>query len=367
MKVLQIINSLGAGGAEKLVTEALIRYREKGLEAEILLLQNPTTPLLERLVSLNVPVHGLGPKNNMYSPLNILKMRPFLKRYDLIHVHLFPSSYFITFASLLSKKRPVIFTEHNTTNKRRKLKILKPLEKFVYNRFDKVVSISDAVHKSIQEHLGPSFTKIIKIYNGINLKEINAADPLNREEMGFSKDDVLLLQVSSFTPQKNQQTVIESLTHLPEHIKLLLIGDGPLKNQIKDFTKSLGVADRVSFLGLRSDVPSLLKTVDIVVLSSHFEGLSLSSVEGLCSGKPFIASDVPGLSEVVKGAGLLFPDGDSKSLANHIHQLSKNETFKEEVAAKCKKRAEDFDQETMVNSYMQLYRELYTKYNPKSP
>nr|WP_299343594.1 glycosyltransferase [Allomuricauda sp.] len=358
MRILHVINSLGAGGAEKLITEVLIQYQKRGLDVGVLLLKNSPTPLLEQLIRHEIPIHGFGATNNMYSPLNIFKIKPLLKQYDLIHVHLFPSSYLTVFASFFGKSAPIVFTEHNTTNKRRNIKLLKPLERFVYNKFDRVITISDAVHDNLQQHLGNSFTKLTKIYNGINLEEIKMAKPLERLALGFTENDVLLLQVSSFTPQKNQKTLIESLKHLPQNVKLLLVGDGPLRKETEDFAKSENIGERVFFLGLRSDVPSLLQTVDMVILSSHYEGLSLSSVEGLASGKPFIASDVPGLSEVVINAGLLFPNNDAKALSSKIIELLENPAHAQKIVSRCQKRAQDFNIDTMVDNYLKLYRRL---------
>ncbi len=360
MKVLHIINSLNAGGAEKLITDALILYRKQGIEAEILLLNSHTTPLMDKLNQNGVPVHGLGEENRIYSPFNIFKIRRFLRKYDLAHVHLFPASYLTVFANILLGTK-LVFTEHNTTNKRRKLKWLKPLEKFVYGRFDKTVSISDAVHESLIGHLGSSYRKIQKIYNGIDLDEIKNAKPISRTSIGCSDKNMLVLQVSSFTPQKDQKTLIKSMALLPENHMLILVGDGPLRKECEDLVRKLGLLDRVKFLGLRSDVPSLLKTVDIVVLSSHYEGLSLSSVEGLISGKPFIASDVPGLTEVVQGAGLLFPDSDEKELSECIKKLLNAPNYNSSVVSECEKRAEVFDIQKMVDNYILLYKNVLGK------
>ena len=106
------------------------------------------------------------------------------------------------------------------------------------------------------------------------------------------------------------------------------------------------------------DVPRLLKTSDIVILSSIHEGLSLSSIEGMAVGKPFIASNVPGLREVVQGIGLLFEKGNSKELANHIMKLLNDENYYNEIAHKCYKHAQNYDINKMVNSYIEIYKTL---------
>ena len=94
----------------------------------------------------------------------------------------------------------------------------------------------------------------------------------------------------------------------------------------------------------------------MVVLSSHYEGLSLSSLEGMASGKPFVASDVEGLHDIVGGYGVLFPHGDSKVLATEIRKLCEDEIYAEEVAERCMERAKMFDVETMAQNYWCLYQ-----------
>lgn len=90
-------------------------------------------------------------------------------------------------------------------------------------------------------------------------------------------------------------------------------------------------------------------------MSSHWEGLSLSSLEGMSSGKPFIASDVDGLHEVVNGYGILFPEGNDKVLSEIILKLMSDKTLYTNIAQKCQKRAEEFDIEKTTSSYLTIY------------
>ena len=96
-------------------------------------------------------------------------------------------------------------------------------------------------------------------------------------------------------------------------------------------------------------------------MSSHREGLSLSNVEGMSSGNPFVASDVEGLREVTKNYGVLFPHGDDKALASIIQKLSEDKEYKKQVADKCLERAKMFDIQKMVNAYNEVYLDLMAK------
>ena len=111
----------------------------------------------------------------------------------------------------------------------------------------------------------------------------------------------------------------------------------------------------MKLLGLRTDVPQILKTADVVVMSSHWEGLSLSNIEGMSAGKPFVASDVNGLREVTDGYGLLFPHEDAEALARIIQRLHDDKTYYQQIAERCYARARQFDIAEMVAKYNEVY------------
>lgn len=360
MKLLQIINSLGPGGAEKLLVDTAIAFHKKGIEVSVLLLNDELTPLHKRLRAFKkIKIISIGYNINVYNPINCFKIKAIMKEFDVIHVHLFPSSYWVAFANLITiKKQNILFTEHNTTNRRRSKPFFKFFDKIVYSQFKHVITISDSVDLSLKKYLGFKFKNIIKIYNGIDLITINNAKPYTKEHLGFQKKNKILLQVASFTAQKDQTTLIKALKQLPEDYTLILVGIGPLLNKAEALVQELNLKSRVKFLGIRDDVPRLLKTVDVVVLSSHYEGLSLSCIEGLASGKPFIASNTPGLGDVVMNAGLLFEDKDVAGLVKIIKELVTDINYSNQTVLKCQNRAQDYDIQTMIDNYIKLYNNL---------
>ena len=195
------------------------------------------------------------------------------------------------------------------------------------------------------------------IFNGINLSKINHAIPLNKNIFFNDNEAVIILQVARFYEPKDHSTLINALSILPTKFKLLLVGEGILKEKNEELVKELKLTERVRFLGARMDIPSLLKTSDIVVLSSKYEGLSLSCVEGMASGRPFIATDAPGLNAIVKNAGVLFPIGDYKTLANIIIELDSNAVYYNQIVESGIHRAIDYDVEVMVKKIIELYND----------
>ena len=103
-------------------------------------------------------------------------------------------------------------------------------------------------------------------------------------------------------------------------------------------------------------MPRILKSADVVVMSSHWEGLSLSNIEGMSAGKPFIASNVNGLREVTEGYGILFPHEDAQALADIIRRLHDDPEYYAQTAQRCYERAKQFDIGTMVERYDSVYR-----------
>lgn len=359
MKVLQVINSLDTGGAEKLLLETIPLYNKKGIEVDLLLLNGKTTLFLETLKTINCcKMYAVG--TAVYNPFHIFRMIPFLRKYDIAHVHLFPSQYWIVLAKMLSfSKIKIVVTEHSTTNPRIKNYFLSIVDRFIYKFYAKIVCITIDVYQIIIKHLKDAETKSLVIQNGVQLQKIYDAQPYTKKMISslFTDQDILLVHIASFNKHKDQQTAIKALQYLPENVKLIFIGEGPLKVSCEDFAKELNLTNRVLFLGNRTDVPELLKTADISILSTNGEGFSLVAIESMAAGIPFIGSDVPGMVNV-KDAGILFEKGNAEELAFFIRKLIDEKDFYESIVNSGKSRAEQFDIEFMVDKHILLYKTI---------
>lgn len=360
MKVLHIINSLATGGAEKLLLETLPLYNQE-IQADLLLLNGKSTPFLVKLKDQDCcRIHSLG-NLSVYNPLNIFKIVPYLRRYDLIHVHLFPAQYWVVLAKLISlTKVKLVFTEHNTSNRRIASRIYGKIDRLVYRFYYTIICITSEVKDIFIGHIKRPSSVFKVIENGVNIKAIQHANSYPKDEIDdrIAPTDKVIMQVAGFREQKDQMTVIKAMTLLSENVKLVLVGDGVLKEACKTLAKELHVRDRVIFLGIRGDVPQLLKSSDIVVMSSIWEGFGLAAVEGMAAAKPVIASDIPGLGNIVQGAGILFPVGAYRQLAEEIKELIENKDYYESVAKACEKRAANYDIRKMVDQHLKLYEHI---------
>jgi glycosyltransferase involved in cell wall biosynthesis len=360
MKVAHVINSLATGGAEKLLLESIPIYAEKGMDVHLVLLNGNSHPFLEELKTKKAcTIHILG-TGSVYNPVLIYKIIPFLKQFDCVHVHLFPSLYWVAFAKMMSfSKVKLVYTEHSTSNKRRGNFLLKQLDKLVYAQYQKIVGITPQVLQNLKNHLqNSSDNKFSLVSNGLNLKQIHNAQAYDKSVFFEGSNVKIIIQVARFYEPKDHKTLIKSLALLPENVKLLLVGDGSLKSESEALVDALNLNERVQFLGVRTDVVQLLKTSDVIVLSSKHEGLSLSCIEGMASGKPFVASDVPGLREVVQNAGMLFPFGDEKALANSIEKLLGDATYYQQIVSTCTTKSKEYDIYRMVEEYISVYQNL---------
>lgn len=362
MRVLHTINSLGTGGAEKGIIDTLPLYKKRGVKVDLLLLNGTKTPFFKELEKTpEVDIYRIG-NGSLFNPLLIFRIIPFMKKYEVVHAHLFPAFYWTALAKILSgSKAKLIVTKHTTSNRRMDYSWgTKKVEKWMLNRYARIVSISPEVDSVMKEYLQFPSDKFSLIEKGVDLTMIGKAEPSSEVFFGVKDDkERILIQVSSFRTPKDQRTVIKALALLPQNVKLLLVGDGPQRADCEKLTEELHVADRVKFLGTRTDVPQLLKASDILIQSTGFEGLCMAIVEGMAAGKPVVASDVPGVRRVVSGAGLFFPFGDEKTLAKNILELLTNQDQYRQVASACLERSKKYDINSMVQNLIALYHEVH--------
>ena len=142
---------------------------------------------------------------------------------------------------------------------------------------------------------------------------------------------------------------------------LLVVGDGPLKNELRDYAETLGIQESVIFTGSRRDVPSLLAAMDIFVLPSLWEGLSISLIESMAAGKPVITTDIAPIREVVNTdkVGILVPPENSKTLAEAIELLLKNKDWAEHLGMAARERVfSTFNIETTIRRYTDIFEEI---------
>lgn len=356
MKVLHVITSLRTGGAEKLMVELLPRLKARGIDTDLLLFDGIATPFRRAAEEAGVKIMDLGEGGSVYSLTRLFKLLPYLKRYDIVHTHNTAPQLFAAIGSLLC---PAVLctTEHTTSNRRRNWEWYAAVDRWMYSRYEEVICVSQKTEDNLRHFIGTTRTNICIVENGVDISQYAAAEAsteLERIAPGSRK----MMMVAGFRGEKDQDTLIRALNDLPENFHLFFVGDGIRRSECEALAATCEVASRTHFLGLRDDVPRLLHAADYVIMSSHFEGLSLSSIEGMSVGRPFLASDVDGLHDVVEGAGVLFPHGDAAALVREIMKLEADGGHYAAVARACGARAARYDIHRMAESYIDVYRRL---------
>lgn len=365
MKILHVITTLDVGGAERLMVDLLPLLKSYGDEIDLLLFNGKETLFKKELESKGITVYelscqeGFADHREVNNPLNILRLRKYLNHYEIIHTHNTACQFYVPLASkIFHSNAKLVTTEHSSNNRRRTERWFKPIDKWMYGQYDAIISIADQARLNLLKYIGASLKNVCTICNGVDTNRFirPVKDITNQKSF-------VVTMIAGYRNEKDHETVLRAISLLPGNYHLILVGRGEKESKLKSYCKEFGIDSRVTFMGPRMDVPSVLEASDINVLSSHWEGLSLSSVEGMASGRPFIASDVEGLREVVGGAGVLFPHGDEKALADAIKKLCEDPIYYRDVAISCQQRAQNYDVSKMAEEYHTLYESILKSSN----
>lgn len=341
MRVLHLINDLDVdGGAQRIVRDLVERTLD--CEPAVLTLKPAPAEVLAELEERGVVSSSLRPLR----PSSLGRARRLVREADVVHVHLFPSLYL---GALLS--RPKVFTEHNTTNRRRSRPWLRPLERRVYRRYDRVGCISEAARGALAEWVGDLDGRLEVVVNGIRLDRFRAAT------RPAPQPPFRLLMTAGFTAQKDQASLVRALEHLPASFELHLVGEGVNRSAVEAVARQRRLESRVVFHGRlpNEELPRLLSDTDLYVQSSHWEGFGLAPVEAMAAGIPAVGGDVAGLAEVIGDPALLFPAGDDRAMARVICTLLEDPARYEHESARAGERAARYDCDVMAAQYRAMY------------
>ena len=349
MRILHVITSLLTGGAEKLVVDLTLRFRQKGHEVDVAVFNGADGPFLQVLKQhQEVKLFILG--QSFYDVRHIWRLRKIMRDYDIIHTHNSSPQLYAAIANIGLHKR-LVTTEHNTANRKRNHLLLRLIDRWMYRRYEHIICISDKAADNLKDYLRRD-DRIVTIYNGVDVEAIHDAQPI--PEMRSQR--FVALMVAAYRPQKDHETVIRAAQRLPkDRFEFWFAGTGTREDEVAREVHEAGVDSQIKILGNRTDVPRLLQTADVILMSTHYEGLSLSNIEGMSAGKPFVASDVDGVHEITAGYGVLFAHEDNAALAEILQRLSADSDYYDEVADRCYQRAKEYDLGKMVERYLHVY------------
>lgn len=349
MHVLHIIPTLGMGGAEKLLVDSLKYYKQQGITCTVAVLT-----YIDNIYGENIKAQEIelivSKENSNYSAKNILFIKQIIEqqKYDVVHCHLYAAQLFTPIALKFCSYRPMLVTtEHSTSNRRREIPIFKYLDKKMYMVYEKIICISDATKQALVDYLPMISQQLLVIENGIDPEPFKMVEPVTWEdELENYKHEKIVLMVASLRKEKDPFTLIKAAELLESNYHIVFVGEGELLKEAQSIVRESNI-NNVSFLGKRRDIPSLMKAANVFVLSSQWEGFGLVVVEAAVAGLPIVASDVPGLRDIVLSlGGQLFENRNVKQLACLIRQAEQQQI----------KFDSRYKIENMVSKYIDVYK-----------
>ena len=240
------------------------------------------------------------------------------------------------------------------------------LERIASHWCDRIVSVSE-FHRDWAIQLGIcSPRKIIAIPNGVSEAPRNHQVEVAelRTQLGARPGDLLILTIARLASDKGLEYLIEAAALLPptgRSTHIVIAGDGPVRERLQRLVVTLGLTERVTFIGFREDVGDLLAACDLVILPSYREGLSISLLEAMAAAKPIIATSIGSQREVGSHGEMacLVPPADSLALARAITQLTGHPELMARLSANARAVYDSFYTENrMLRTYWKLYSDL---------
>jgi glycosyltransferase involved in cell wall biosynthesis len=274
-----------------------------------------------------------------------------LRKPEIIFAHGFQAALVCWFPALLFSRKKFVYVHRGTKSTIGKHHLFK----LIYKPFDIVAGVSNASRDSM---VGlASSSKLMTISNGIDLSKF--IFPLDRN---FHKNELILISVGRLISSKGQAFLINAFSRIcnQTNIVLNIVGDGPDELILKDLAKSLGVYDKVHFLGHQDDVATLISNADIFVFASESEGLSNAVLEAMALGIPSIVIDAPGVSEChIDSETGFITDRELDIFIKKILLLVNSPELRKKMGENARARVESFYSiEANCNQYLELYRKL---------
>ena len=378
IKVLTLTDQLVylGGGAERVAMEIATRLDQSRFESVFCAsrywdgLENERVQEAERrMQGAGVRYFGLGRRTStdIYRWLGLRRLLR-RERVDVIHAHMFGSNAWGTVIGRLARVPVIVAHEHTWSFEGRPLRRL--VDREVIGRGSTAfIAVSRDDQRKMIEIEGVNPKKILHVPNGIAAPPPPSGADV-RLELGIPAGARVIGTVSVLRPQKALDVFVRASARLLRErsdLYVLLAGDGPLRGELTELVRSLGVQDRLLMLGYRSDAPDVLTALDVAVSSSAFEGSPLAVMEYMESARPIVATRVGGVPDLIEDGvnGLLVDPGDEAALAAAIgRMLADPEAARGIGEAARERRRREFTVELMVRRFEVLYERLVAGAGP---
>ena len=363
--VLHAISSGGLYGIERMLLNLLPELSRQGCATALLCLDGPETEVGRAAEAIGIPtifVDAAGrvsPRAWLQLFRMVGKMRP-----RLVHVHGYKASILAGMAALVHRI-PTVATYHSVAAKAgersRTLSRYQAVETLVLRRMCGVAAVSAQIAAELVTR-GVPRERIRVVPNGIASPDLGKA--AESTSMGTEEFRPCILSLSRLAPEKNLHLVIAAIAELRAEfpgIGLIVAGDGPLLDRLKQQTEDLHLEAATRFLGFVPDVQTLLARADVFVLASQTEGMPIAVLEAMALGTPIVASNVGGIPLMAEPEleALLVEPNCQRSLTEGLRRMIVDQTLRAKLARGARSRFErDFSAERMAFAYARFYEEL---------
>src|SRR5829696_194955 len=341
VRVLLVVDSLEVGGAERHVVDLASALHRKGYEVEVAC--SITDGLSKPLEEAGVPVRPLTRRlvKRRVSLAYARGIRKLLRegRFDLVHAHIYASAVAAAIATR-GTGLPLVITEHT--------------EASWQNRWARrIIAVSTPIERRLIERDGVLPQLVTLIPNAVIPASGNPPDLADTLPDGWSERQLVGV-VARLQPEKGVATFLKAAAHaskISPEVRFLVVGDGPLREELLDLVGRVGLRERVRFLGYRADARALTGLLDVLVVPSLTEGSPLIVLEAMAAGVPVVASAVGGISYQVRHGeeGVLVPPDDPDALAGALGALLGDPAHAHRLGEAGRRRTEnEFSHEALV-------------------
>jgi glycosyltransferase involved in cell wall biosynthesis len=362
--VLHIIKSLGRGGAEMLLPETLRQHDQQKFKFHYIYFLPWKNQMVSAIEEEGGTVVCIPAKNNAAILLAVRKIAAYVRKHNiqLIHCHLPWAGMAGRMAGRLTGV-PVIYTEHNKWERYHKLTYL--MNKFTFGSQQRVIAVSAEVANSIKTNYGKANPLVQVVANGTDTVKYSRSQNIGhdiRKELNIPATATVIGITCVFRVQKRLGTWLEIAKAL--HAKhpdtfFIIVGDGPLREEIHARAKALGTDKYVFFAGLQTETRPYFTAMDVFMMSSEFEGLPIALLEAMSMNCVPACTTAGGIPEVIKDGenGVLVPVQEPMQLVDRLSALLQQPG----QVAKMKQAA----RETVINSFSmkKMVGELEVIYN----
>lgn len=361
INVMQVVYSFVQGGSESLARDLAIGLDRTRFHPAVCALQG-NGPIGADLEKARIPIFVLNRRPGKDWRLIPRLYKLFCReRVRVVQTHHLGQLIYAAFGARLSGAA-LIHVEHEhfslTPSKmQRYLRLLAPL-------CQRVVAVGDQVRSYLVDTIGIESAKISVIYNGVDLKRFDLEPSQSWEQVGLRQPHGLIGFVGRLEFEKDLPTLLQAFRLVSKdypEARLVVVGEGSLRNELGTLAVHLGCHERVDFLGLRKDVSELLPHFQMCVLPSVNEGLPLAVLEAMACGRPVVATAIGELPSLIQHGvnGLLVPPGDAVSLAKALGDLLAYPEWAKTVGQAARRVAENrFALNRMLGQYQDLYEML---------